>query len=528
MHRRSLLLATGTAALSLAMPKVSRSAAGRTLRHVPHVDLAFLDPHWTTANITRNHGFMVFDTLYGQDENYAAAPQMVEGHVVENDGKLWTLRLREGLLWHDGERVLARDCVASIRRWAQRDAFGGALMRATDELSAPDDRTIRFRLKKPFPLLPDALGKSPVYMPAMMPERLAKTDAMQQITEIVGSGPFRYKADERLQGSRNIYERFAGYKPRESGTPSGTAGPKVAYFDRVEWTTITDASTAAAAMQSGEQDWWEHANHDLLPVLRRSRSIKVEVVDPAGILSMMRPNHLQPPFDNPEIRRIVMRAIDQESYMQAIVGDDPSMYHTPIGVFCPGTPMASDAGLEPLRGPRNYDKVKADLKAAGYAGEKVVLLVPSDYAVIKPLGDVAADMFSKIGMNVEYVSTDWGTLLQRRTNKGPVEQGGWNCFVTNWNGTDWMTPATHIAMRGTGEAGYAGWSTSPRTEELYEAWYEAPDDAARARICQDIQRQCMTDVPFYPLGQMRQPSAWRNNITGVLGGFAKFWNVRPA
>ena len=227
MHRRSLLKGTAAAGAALSVPAFAQGQA-RTLRFIPQIDLAFLDPHWTTANVTRNHGFMVFDTLYGLDANDVPHPQMAEGHVVEDDGKRWTIRLREGLMFHDGAPVLARDCVASIRRWGARDSFGGALLRTTNEISAPDDRTIVFRLKKPFPLLPDALAKTTAMMPAIMPERVARTDPGTQITDVIGSGPFRYVADERLQGARNVYARFDRYRPREGGPPAGSAGPRCA------------------------------------------------------------------------------------------------------------------------------------------------------------------------------------------------------------------------------------------------------------------------------------------------------------
>lgn len=501
-----------------------------TLKFIPQIDLAFLDPHWTTANVTRGHGYMVFDTLYGQDGSYTPQPQMVEGHVVENGGRLWTLTLRSGLLWHDGTPVLARDCTASIQRWAKRDAFGSALMAATDELSAPDDRTIRFRLNKPFPLLPAALSKPTTPSPVMMPERLASTDAFKQITEMVGSGPFRFVADERVPGARNVYQRFDKYKPRDGGTPDWTAGPKVVHFERVEWTTIPDAGTKVAALQAGEQDWWENPTHDLLPLLRKDRNVVILVANPTGSVDMMRPNHLQPPFNNPAIRRAMLHVIDQASCMEAIVGNDPSMYHTPHGVFCPNTPMASELGLDPLRGPRNYAKAKELLKQAGYAGEKVVMLVAADYPQFKAIGEVMADSMGQAGMNVDYVATDWGTMLQRRNNRGPVDQGGWSCFSTGWEGMDHMNPSNHYAIRGDGneKSAWPGWCVSPRLEELRNAWFDAPTVAAQQAICADIQVQCMTDVPSMPLGQYIQPMAHRASITGVLNGFATFWNVRPA
>ena len=253
MRRRTFLAAS---ALGLAAPAVGRAQDSRVLRFIPQADLTVLDPMWTTAYVTRNHAFMVYDTLFGQDSQYRPSPQMLEGFTTGDDGKTWTLTLRPGLLFHDNEPVRARDCVASLERWGKRDAFGSALMAATDELVAKDDRTLVFRLKKPFPLLPAALAKTPLFMPAIMPERIARTDPFTQVTEMIGSGPFRFKADERVPGARVVYEKFAGYKPREDGPTDWTSGPKVVHFDRVEWTTIPDPTTAAQALINGEQDWW--------------------------------------------------------------------------------------------------------------------------------------------------------------------------------------------------------------------------------------------------------------------------------
>lgn len=526
MKRRTFMAAT---AASLALPSIARAQKANTLKLIPQIDLAFLDPHWTTAFITRNHGFMVFDTLYGMDENFNPTPQMVEGHTIENDGKLWKLKLRDGLMWHDGEKVTARDAVASIKRWARRDAFGDALMTRTDELSAPDDQTIQFRLKQPFPLLPAALGKLSPPMCAIMPERIANTDPFTQIKEIIGSGPFRYLATERVPGSFNAYAKFDKYVPRPNGTPTWTSGPKVVHFDRVEWTTIPDAGTASAAIQNGEQDWWEYCTHDLAPLLRRNAKIKVDITDRTGATEMMRPNCLQLPFANAGVRRALLGAIDQSDFMQAIVGSDKTMYG-PLGIFCPGTPMASDVGMEVLTGPRDYNKVKADLKAAGYAGEKAVLMVPVDYPQLKALGDVAADMMGRVGINVDYVVTDWGTMLQRRNKKDPPAQGGWSAFVTGWAGTDHLNPAGHIALRGNGDqpSAWPGWCVSPQLESMRNAWFDAPNLEAQQKICQDMQRQALIDVPYWPLGRYFQPTAYRTDITGVLPGFATFWNIKRA
>ena len=196
-----------TMALAAALLPVSGPAEAqqKTLRFIPQADLRSLDPIWTTAYITRNFGYMVFDTLFALDAAGNAQPQMLAGYTVEDEGKTWKLTLRDGLLFHDGSKVLARDVVASLRRWAVKDAFGQALMDATDELSAPSDKLVQFRLKRVFPLLPQALAKPTNLMAVVIPERLANTPAGTLLNEMVGSGPYRFLPEERVSGARNVY-----------------------------------------------------------------------------------------------------------------------------------------------------------------------------------------------------------------------------------------------------------------------------------------------------------------------------------
>ena len=524
MKRRTLL----TAAAALAAPSIATAQGRNVFRVVPEGDLPVLDPVWTTATNARNHGYLVFDTLWGQDASYAMQPQMVAGHVVENDGKQWTVTLRDGLKFHDGEPVRARDVVPSIRRFAARDSFGQALMDVTDELSAIDDRTFRFRLKKPFPLLPNALGKTGTPMPCIMPERLALTDPAKQVTEMIGSGPFRFKADERVPGSRVVYERFAGYVPRPDGPATFTAGPKRVHFDRVEWHTIWDPATAASALINGEVDYWQSPTPDLLPLLKKSGKLAMDVLDPAGGIGCLRFNHLFPPFDNPAIRRALLGGIDQVEFMQAAAGDDRALWKDRVGVFCPGAPMANEAGIEALAGKRDLDKVKRDLAAAGYKGERIVVLGASDYPQTNALALVAADYLRRVGMNVDFQSIDWGTVVQRRASKQPPDKGGWNIYFTYLNGTNNFDPAAQLGIRGNGDRAWFGWPSMPRMEELRAAWFDAPDQAAQKRICEEIQRQFWVDVPYIPLGVSYLPSAWHKSYSGVRMGFPQFYDITKA
>ena len=519
MRRRTVL---GGAVAALAMPAVA--AEQRVLRFVPQSDLAVLDPIWTTAYQTRDHAFLVFDTLFGQDAGFAASLQMLEAAATEAAGLVWRLRLRPGLLFHDSTPVLARDCIASIKRWGARDGFGQALLAATDDLSASDDRTILVRLKRPFPLLPDALGKTAPSPCVIMPERLAATDPYKQVSEMVGSGPYRYLPDERVPGARVAYARNDAYVPRTDGTPSRTAGPKRASFDRVEWLIIPDAATASAALQKGEVDWVLAANADLLPRLRRDPKLTVRTQDPAGIIATMRFNQLHPPFDNPAVRRAILGAVTQSDHMEAVAGPDRTLWADGIGYFCPGTPLASTAGMDALTAPRDLARSRRELEAAGYKGERVMLMMPTDIPSVAALAEVTADLFRKLGLNLDAQTMDWGTAVQRRTNRETPEKGGWSVFQTSWSGLDHATPATNVFLRGNGLAAAPGWAGSPEIERLRDAWLQAPELDQKG-LADRIQQQAFRDVPYIPLGQQFQQTAFRAELKGILPGAPVFWNI---
>jgi len=523
--RRALLGATAAGALAPSPGRPALAQGAKVLRFVPQSDLAALDPIWTTGYVVRNHAYMVYDTLYSMDSRFQVRPQMAEGHEVSDGGRGWTIRLREGLRFHDGEPVRARDCVASLRRWAARDGFGATLMAATDELSAVDDRTLRFRLKAPFPLLAEALGKLSSPVPFIMPERLANTSPQEQIREAVGSGPFRFVRDEWVAGSQAVYARFDGYVPRAEA-PEGAAGGKRVNVDRVEWRTIPDSSTAVSALATGQVDWIENAPADLLPILRRARDVTITTRDPLGVYVLLRFNHLHPPFDDVRVRQAVLHAVNQPDYLQAMVGD-PALFSECKAFFPCGTPLSTGAGGEAMEA--NLAKAREMLRASGYDGRKVVVISPTDMPFLAPMGDVTADLLKRLGMNVELVATDWGTVLARRASQRAPEEGGWNIFHTTAVAPEFMSPASHLALRGNGRAGWAGWFTDDRLESLRTEWFGAADEAAQKALAAAMEREAFATVPYVPIGTIQQPTAYRNTLQDVLPGTAPvFWNLRKA
>ncbi|MBI3710018.1 MAG: ABC transporter substrate-binding protein [Proteobacteria bacterium] len=511
------------AAIAGLMP-ADAAAQGKTLKFVPQADLRVLDPIWTTGYITRNHGYMVYDTLLAIDADYNVKPQMAEKWTISDDKLTYTFTLRDGLKFHDGQPVRAADCIASIQRWGKRDTFGQTLMASVAAMEPIDDKNFKIVLKKPFALLLDALAKPSSNVPFIMPERHAKTDAFEQIKEVIGSGPFKFVPNEWVPGNKVVYVKNTDYVPRKE-PPSWASGGKVAKVDRVEWIYLPDAATASAALAAGEVDWWEAPPADLLPVLARSKDIKVENIDPLGSVGIVRFNHLQPPFNNPKMRQALLYVVDQHDYLLAIAGSEKNGKAC-MSFFTCGTPMASDVGAEVMKGPRSMDKAKQLIKEAGYNGEKIVILSATDQPIVHSQGLLTADLLRQLGLNVELAASDWGTLLNRRASKEPVDKGGWSIFHTWWVGTDLANPAVNAPARGNGANGWFGWSTDEKLEALRNQWFEAPDVESQRKIAEEMQKRSWEVVPFVPTAQFILPTAFRTNISGVIiAPVAFLWNV---
>jgi peptide/nickel transport system substrate-binding protein len=532
MDRRTFLKsAAGAGALTavggFSTPAISQRAAARVLRFVPQADLANFDPIWGTQYVVRNASAMVWDTLYGFDENLTPRRQMVEAEEVSTDGLTWTFRLRSGLKFHDGEPVLAKDAVASLNRWAARDTLGLMIKALQDELVAVDDRTFRWVLKKPFPKMLPALGKNSTPVCFIMPARIAATDPFKQIGEYIGSGPMRFVRNEWVPGGKAVFEKFTDYIPRQEPS-SWLAGGKQMQVDRIEWIIMPDAGTASAALQNGEIDWWESPITDVVPLLRKSRNVMVDIADPLGNIGVFRMNHLYPPFNDVRARRAILTAMSQEDYMRALVGDDTTLWKPLPGFFTPGTPLYTEEGGEILKGPRNLDAAKQLLAQSGYAGQPVTCLIGQDQPITKPQGDITVDLLKRLGMNVDFAAIDWGTVGARRAVKTPPGQGGWQMFHTWFAGADCINP-THFGIRANGDKAWFGWPDVPEVEAQVAAWFEAKTLDEEKAATRRLNKAALESVVYAPTGFFLQYQAWRKNVTGIVKGpLPFFWGVSKA
>ncbi|WP_237213924.1 ABC transporter substrate-binding protein [Falsiroseomonas oryziterrae] len=527
MRRRTLLSGLAAAPLAPAMPALGQGTAATTFRYMPQADVTALDPMSTTSYGVRNHGHMCWDTLYGPDESFTIRPQLAEGHVVEDGGLRWIFTLRDGIRFHDNERIRAADAVASIQRWSRLDTLGQTLRARTAEMRALDDRRFEIRLNQRFGPMLEALGKPSSYPCFIYPERFANVDPSRPFTEVVGSGPYRFVAEERLSGARAVYRRFEGYVPNPN-PPSLLGGAKIGHFERVVFNWIPDAGTVAAALQAGEIDMYEQVAPDLRAVLRRHRDIVLERVDAGGTVAHLRFNQLHPPFDDPAVRRALLHSINQADFMTSIMGTDRSLWTDGIGAFPTSSPLANDEGIGVMTAPRSFDRARDALRAAGYANQPVVVLHPTDVVNNNALTTVLTDALRRSGLNAESATSDWGTVLQRRARQDPPGQGGWNALVVLFGGIDLGSPGVHPLLRGHGRQAWFGWPTSTAIEALREEWLAAEGLDAQKAIARRIQAALWQDLPYIPLGQYYIDAAYRRGLTGIQKGMTLPINIRRA
>ena len=523
MQNKLKLLTLGLAAIMT----VGVAQAETTLRIVPQADLKNLDPIWTTASITNNHGYMVYDTLFALDENLEPQPQMVDSYEVSDDGLMYTFKLRDGLVFHDGSPVEAKDAVASIKRWAQKRSDGMAMMDRAESLEATDASTFVLKLKEKFGPAIQVLA-NPTLPMFVMREEEAMTDPNEQVPEVIGSGPFVFEKDKWVPGDKVVYSKFADYKPR-SEPSSGFAGGKVVKVDTVEWIYIPDTNTATQALITGEVDAYEIPPIDLLPMLEADPNIEIKVLDKLGKMGHIRPNHLYPPFNNVKARQALQLLVDQPSFLAAQVGN-PSYEVVCYSVFMCNSPFAMDKYADPWM---KQDKAKAKqlLQEAGYNGEPLVVLVPTDQQIIYNNILVMIDLLKEIGVNVDAQSMDWSTLTSRRPKtEDPAKEPnvGWHIFPTWWTGYNMSSPLTNQPLVATGDtkSAWFGWPKDDEIERLRTEFIAAGSKEEQMATIDALQKRYYEFIPYLNTGQFVTPVAWRKSLKGVPNALLLVaWNI---
>jgi peptide/nickel transport system substrate-binding protein len=521
MDRRAF--AAGAAALVLAVAPQADADNKKLLRFVQNGNLTILDPIWTTAYVTRDHGYMVYDTLFSTDENNQVKPQMVDKYDVSADKLTWTFTLRDGLEWHDGKPVTAEDCVVSIKRWAVRDSMGQKLMEFVAELTPVDAKTFTLKLKEPYGLVLDSLGKQSSNVPFMMPKAIASTDPFKQIDSQVGSGPFIYVNAESKPGEKHVYIKNPKYKPRTEPA-SGLAGGKVVKVDRVEFIDMPDPTQQVNALIAGEIDMIEQVPHDLIPLLKGDKAVQTVNWNPLGQQFVIRFNHLTKPFDNPKIRLAALYAMRQEDYLKATVGEQ-QYYKVCTAAFPCGTPNGVEIQGDLLTKP-NFEKAKALLKEAGYDGSPVVLMQSTTLPVLTNMAPVTKSLLEQAGFKVDMQSMDWQTVVTRRTKKDPADKGGWSAFHTYAIAADILNPISAQWMVADPAKAWFGWPSDPELEKMRDAYARETDPVKGKALALAVQNRMLETAQYGWLGIWYGPGASRANVTGWLKApVVVHWNI---
>ena len=523
IQRRSLTALATAAALALgallgSSPALAQAQA-KTLRIVAHADLKILDPSFTTAYISRNFGYMVYDTLFAQDAKAQPKPQMVEKYTTSKDGLTWTFTLRPGLKFSDGNPVTSADAVASLQRWGGRDSIGRAMGNAGAQWKAVDARSFTLTLKEPFGMVLEGLAKPSGFPPVIMPERLAKMPTTSPLTEALGSGPFIFKRDEWVPGNKAVFVRNPNYIARPEPA-SGLAGSKKPNFDRVEWLYLPDSNSATAALKKGEVDYIEQLPPDYINPLRQDANLKVKAAGAyQGFIVM---NHLHPPFNNAKARQALAHAVSQEKFMAAMGYPlDMRVTYCPSYFVC-GSPNETAAGAEPFRKP-DLAKARQLLAESGYKGEKVVVLVPSDVTYLNAEGLMIVQAMRSIGINVDAQNMDWASIGARRAKKDAPSAGGWNVYVTVAGQFDVDSPITNAYLSAACGTSLPGWPCDKPLDELRTAWLKETNAAKRRQLLDEFQKRAYEAVPYINAGQYSPAFAARADLKGL----DKMWNGMP-
>ena len=518
---KSMLLASALGFASIATPAL----AEKVVRYTPSAEPKTLDPVVDWLLVTHQHSYMVYDTLFSMDGNMQPQPQMVRDFSVSEDGKTYTMTLRDGLTFHDGSAVTTKDVIASINRWARRDTIGQRLVQMGMQLAPIDDKTFTVKMDVPTDLVIRGFAKPTAAALFIMREQEALTDPTTPVSKVIGSGPFKFVAEEYRPGAKMVYAKNEAYVPRKE-VPSFMSGGKVVNVDKVEWLIMPDATTAVTALQAGETDIYEAPPRDLLPLLDAQGTIVTRPLGDLGQMAFLRFNFTQPPFDKVEARKAAALLIDQKAILSTVAGTDGTYWQECYSFFACGGANQTEAGMDWAR-KRNVAKAKELLAASGYKGEPVVFIAPGDNQILKSVATVIEAELKEGGFNVDVQWSDFAAMMARRTNRGKPAEGGWNMFPM-WSLTSELDgPIGNFYMNSSCKQGYVGWFCNEDLVGLRNAWGEAPDAKAASAIVKQMQELSAENLPVVLLGKFTSPIAYSNTVTDFMNTpIPVFWNLK--
>lgn len=489
---------------------------GGTLRVATIGEPPHLDEHQSTAEIIAVIGYCAYEGLFTYDADYQAIPELVETHTISEDGLTHTMKLREGVMFHNGEELKAADAIASVERWGRISGVGQRLMEKTSELAQIDDYTLEFRLSEPYGTILIALAHNTqacVIFPKSILDA-AGDDPMTDPAQYIGTGPYRLAEWRRDAEMR--FERFDDYQSSTEDGPLGYGGTKYAYADVIEFIPVPDEAARVAGLQAGDYQLALDVGNDQYAVLQGFPGIVAEILTPTN-WDVFFLNWQSPMMENLAMRQAVQASFDHLPMLQSGRGGDEFIRLDP-GLMMQQTPWHSTAGEE-FYNVNDPDLARAKLEEAGYDGTPLRFLTTQEYSYMYGEAIVARQQLEAVGIVVDLQVTDWATVLENR-----ARPEAWDMFGT---GHGFVPDPSQISYVGQMNQ-YPGWWSSESSLELAAQLLAESEFDERMPVFEEIQTAHYTEIPAIKIGDSSNVSFRSERIGGWDGQFErgiKFWNL---
>ena len=492
-------------------PASGQAQAGGAIRVATNAEPTTFDWTSSTATATRLVAWHVFEGLFAIDQQYAVRPLLAQGYAVSDDGLRYTIKLRPGLKFHNGQPVTADDVIASLSRWGRLSSGGLETFKYVKGLRAVDAATVEIALSSPFTPLITSLG-DPKQSAVIVPKAIAERAGLKPLEELVGTGPYIFK--KWTPGQEIVLARNPAYASRPENW-GGITGRKVAYADEIHFFPVTDPQVRLAGVSTGQYDLALELPPDLYPKVHANRRLTSDIVKVFSWTGVVF-NKARGPFTDMRLRQAVLYAMKDADLMAAAAGPKEFWQLDP-GLFFPEQrDVYSRAGGD-VYNHQNLDKAKALLREAAYKGQKIVVMSTKDYTWNNNTAQVLVPEMQAAGFTVDSQVYDWPTLLSRRTKPEMFD-----IFLTGFSPS--IDPTGVIFFGKT----WPGWYKSDAMDAALAQWARTPATAldARRKVMDQIQTIFYTEVPVAKVGNQFGLEVYNDHLRGYTGYFdVRFWNA---
>lgn len=485
---------------------------GGRLRVAAIGEPATLDEHQTTAGITAEIGYCMFETLFAYDENFEPIPMLLDSFDVNDDATVHTFYLRQGVPFHNGEEMTAEDVVACIERWGEISGVAGNIMEVTEEINILDDYSFEWVTSTPYGTIPVALSSN-TQACVIYPKSVIDAAGTDDIEEFIGTGPYQFVEHE--PDVHILVERFDDYAALD-GDIRGYGGRKYAYVDEIEFVPVPDESTRVAGMQADEFHIVMELSNDQYDALVDSENLRVEILPPSN-WDVFFLNWESPLMSQEPIRKAFQACLDHLPILQGARGGEDFVELDPSLMMEP-TPWHSTAGEE-LYNIADPDLAAEYLEEAEYDGTPVRFIATQEYGYMYNSAVVAVQQMEDAGFEVDLQIYDWATILDMRAN-----QDDWDIFVTGHGFVPDPSQITYVGQMNV----YPGWWSDEEALELADELMSEPDFDRRYEIWEQIQQRAYETVPAVKTGDSSTIAVWNANVGGFTEQLQRgvpYWNV---